>query len=1162
MGEQLSLFADVGADISAFRRAMSVIPTVVKEATKRAMRALDRMSKSLDSIGKSLSLKVTAPLTILGGLAIRTFTNFQRELNFVRGVLLATADDIAVTEGHVAELKDTIAELGLTTRFTAREVSQGAKFLAIAGNQALEIVEALPGTLRLATAAQLDLASSADIVTNVMAGFGKEGDELNDSIDVMVAGFTGANISLTDLGQSFKFVGPQARSAGIDFEEVVSVLGALGNAGIQGGQAGRILRQVLLRLARAAGDLGNKSNDATKSLQQFGLESVVAEGRISSLADVIRQIEQFDLGSTAAISALANLFGTRQVSAIQALALQGADSIQEMTDKLLEIGEVAQKIESIQMEGLQGRLVELQSAWTELNRRIVEANEEGLNKISVTLTKVIRMIGNFNETALQTIGITGSLAAALGPVLIGVSQLVIGIKLVAPALSIMGTVLAGIVPILATVGAGWIALELIQRNSVEGQLESLNELNNEASRVADEINQRFRELEEEAASFDFAGGGSTLPDKRLRDLRRQLQVIRQRRRELEQELANNPEVKRIRALREQQEKLNRAAKETEELVKKNEEAIEKLGLSGVQNLEDINDQVEALIDNLRSQATNFQAQLLEATEGSRAALIFKLNQDIAKLTEELTEAFAEQGEITEFAQGRIDAFTISLNKERDAVIAAFDALEKRNRELERSAELLEKATAAQEARDEAAIKAAEAVADINEKQKDLQKEIENILIRRSMLQKGATEDEIDQALQIKKINEEAREEIAELNLTLERTGAAAPAMTEKVKKAIANIEFIRDHQVQQVKNKFSDMSKFIQEVGEQMARNIQNTVADVLFNTLTGQFTSFEDFIRGWGHSVVRIISDMAARLLIELIGIETFFEHLKTIIRQSTSIGDFFDRFIDLVLGNVTPSATQQQTQQPTVGQGTVLAPTTPGIPNIPGGAGAGAGSAAVQCCQQTQQVIQQTIGQQTAQQGSIWDRITDSIGGWFSDLFTNIKSAWDSAVSAISGFFQNQTQILGRGINSVVQGIQNLTSLGLAQLDFQKQQANFNKIQGVLGAAQSASSSAAIAGSLLKKPKAAKGGVSTRPTLISENFQTEAAVPLPDNRSIPVTFTNPNMFRDRSQPTVIELTVINRIDRQTLFEDEDDRMTRIVAKGFRDDTIIRREVRREMES
>ncbi len=186
---------------------------------------IQKSSAGLTAAGGILT-GLGASIVLLGGAALRTGAEFDSGMRKVAAVSGAAGSEIKA-------LRDIAKELGSTTQFSATQAADAMGFLAQAGFSANEVMGAIPSTLQLASAAQLDLASAADITSNILAGFGLEVSELGRANDVLVKTFTSANTDLVQLGQAMKFVGPVAKAAGVSFEETAAAVGLLGNAGIQ-----------------------------------------------------------------------------------------------------------------------------------------------------------------------------------------------------------------------------------------------------------------------------------------------------------------------------------------------------------------------------------------------------------------------------------------------------------------------------------------------------------------------------------------------------------------------------------------------------------------------------------------------------------------------------------------------------------------------------------------------------------------------------------------------------------------------------------------------------------------------------------------------------------------------------------------------------------------
>src|SRR5690625_4114830 len=197
-------------------------------------------------------------------------------MNEVAALSGATGDELD-------QLRAKAREMGAATMFSASEAADAMGFLAMAGFDTNEVLEAIPGTLQLAASAQMDLGRAADIVSNILTGYGKTTEELAHVNDVLVASFTSANTNLEQLGEAMKYAGPVASSAGVQFEEAAAALSLMGNAGIQGSMAGTSLRGALSRIL-------SPTDAAAGAMERAGLSFTDAQERILPLVDILEQL--------------------------------------------------------------------------------------------------------------------------------------------------------------------------------------------------------------------------------------------------------------------------------------------------------------------------------------------------------------------------------------------------------------------------------------------------------------------------------------------------------------------------------------------------------------------------------------------------------------------------------------------------------------------------------------------------------------------------------------------------------------------------------------------------------------------------------------------------------------------------------------------------------
>ena len=358
---------------------------------------LDRGLKSagdkMTHAGKQLSMKVTAPLTVFGALSIRTAADFSKSMAKVNAVTGATSTEFT-------KLTQQAKDLGATTQFTATQAAEAMTFMGMAGMDSAQIMKALPDTLNLAAAGTLDMGTAANIVTNILAGFGMETEELGGAVDILSKAFTSSNVDLVQLGDSMRYAGPVAKGFGLSLAETTAIMGSFGNAGIQGSLAGTSLRGAIIQLDKKAAKFGITMRDAT--------------GKMLPMADILEQLEERGITTSEAME----LFGLRAGPAMVALLETGSDALRDFTKELEDSGGTAEQIAKTQMEGLHGSLITLKSAFESLQIAIAEQLVPIFTPLIEKLTAAFRRFGDLSSGTKKTIVVLGLLLASLGPVLL------------------------------------------------------------------------------------------------------------------------------------------------------------------------------------------------------------------------------------------------------------------------------------------------------------------------------------------------------------------------------------------------------------------------------------------------------------------------------------------------------------------------------------------------------------------------------------------------------------------------------------------------------------------------------------------------------------------------------------------------------------------------
>lgn len=325
---------------------------------------------------------------------------------------------------ELAALREQARKLGAETMFSATEAASGQAFLAMAGFTPKAIQDAMPGMLNVAKAGGLELAQAADVASNILTGFGMDASEMGRVGDVLAGAFTRSNTSLEMLGETMKYVGPNASAYGQSIEVMAAAAGKLGDAGIQGSMAGTAMRAILSRLAappKAAAD----------ALADLGITVEDAQGNMRPFPDLLTEIYEKtkDLGNATRGGLLKDIAGEEAGSALTVLVGQaGTGALQEFVETLKDAEGEAAKTAKTMGDNLIGDLDELSSAWSDIKITLMDVTRGPLRELTQMLTEVTGKVGAWAQrnpelvaTLAKVLAVVGVLAAAFGAIAMSVA---------------------------------------------------------------------------------------------------------------------------------------------------------------------------------------------------------------------------------------------------------------------------------------------------------------------------------------------------------------------------------------------------------------------------------------------------------------------------------------------------------------------------------------------------------------------------------------------------------------------------------------------------------------------------------------------------------------------------------------------------------------------
>jgi len=405
-------------------------------------KSVKEFGQKMTSVGKELSMKVTAPLAAIGGVAAKIGMDFKAGLSEVQAISGATAEEIG-------QLETKSRDLGSTTKFSAKQVTEGFKYMALAGWDVQQSMDGIDGVLNLAAASGEDLAVVSDILTDAISAFGDEAGDAGRYADVMAAAASNANTDVAGLGQAFKMVGPVAGALGYSLEDTSVALGLMANAGVKGSSAGTALRSALTNLVKPTAAM-------EKEMKNLGINIKDSNGEMKPLDVLLGDLRGSfgKLTDDQKASSAATIFGKEAMAGMLAVINTGDADFNKLSKAIENSDGVAQEMADTMQNNLQGKLTNLKSALEELAIKIFDALEPALAWLVGAFQSLVNWLNGLDKSTQTAVVAIAALAAGIGPlaVVLGtILTMVGGFMTVLPTLIPLIVGLAG--PIAIVVGS-------------------------------------------------------------------------------------------------------------------------------------------------------------------------------------------------------------------------------------------------------------------------------------------------------------------------------------------------------------------------------------------------------------------------------------------------------------------------------------------------------------------------------------------------------------------------------------------------------------------------------------------------------------------------------------------------------------------------------------
>ena len=218
------------------------------------------------------------------GNVVRQSTEYENLMQTTRNILGAH-DKGAGFDSRFKEMERIVRQVGVETKYSAPEVADAAKFLAMAGMNTDDITKAIAPIADIALVGDTELGLTADLMTNIMTAYDKPASELRHLEDIMTMTFTKTNTTITEMAESFKYSASLFSAAGVDFETSSAAIGILGDSGIKGSQAGTTMRTIMNNLL-------NPTKSQREAWERLGVARLDKDGNLRDINQIFADLSQ------------------------------------------------------------------------------------------------------------------------------------------------------------------------------------------------------------------------------------------------------------------------------------------------------------------------------------------------------------------------------------------------------------------------------------------------------------------------------------------------------------------------------------------------------------------------------------------------------------------------------------------------------------------------------------------------------------------------------------------------------------------------------------------------------------------------------------------------------------------------------------------------------
>jgi len=355
----------------------------IKQIDQAADFTVDKLNTLADGF-KTAELAALALGTTLATLATMQFKKFESAWIDLDKIINPTTDDLEVADAQVQAL-------ALHYGVSVTEITRSTIDFKRAGFDLADSLTLVEGSLQLASAGNVEMATSTEFMIAIMKGFELELSDTGEVINTLNVLSDKYATTVEELGIALSRVAPTAKTAGLTMREAASLAVPIIEVFRSGEEAGTALRRGLIKLTDDAKPVQN-------ALAMLGVEQRAANGELRSGKDILYDIAAAfgKANDSNKLFIASQLFGQRQAAKMIKVLddwnyVMSIQSVEALNDFSYTLEQVDKKLASTEV-GIGRTLSALELISIRIGQKVKPGIDSTLSGITTLLTEVSNAI--------------------------------------------------------------------------------------------------------------------------------------------------------------------------------------------------------------------------------------------------------------------------------------------------------------------------------------------------------------------------------------------------------------------------------------------------------------------------------------------------------------------------------------------------------------------------------------------------------------------------------------------------------------------------------------------------------------------------------------------------------------------------------------------------